>query len=134
MPFRKCCNDEKGEIVEYERPNGRCPAHDFIKECQEKMSKRFKGSFLALTKMGADYVNWERFHALSGDGKPLWEFKEHDHRLFCVRKQLPNGHVKVILLNGWVKDKAGRAKEERNHIVTAQNLYAEYWREVGGKP
>ncbi len=76
-------------------------------------------------------MNPERFKPLKGNGKPLWEFKEHDHRVFCVRHdERPN--ITVILLNGWVKDK-GRSAEERRRIRTAQGLKDEYLIQTGGR-
>ena len=75
--------------------------------------------------MGSDYQIRERFTPLHGAGKPLWEFKEHDHRLYCARLVIGK-FVDVILLNGWVKDKRGKAREEPRHIAAAKNLLAEH--------
>jgi hypothetical protein len=61
--------------------------------------------------------------------KPLWEFKEHDHRLYCFRKQ-QGSRVDIILFNGWIKDKAGKSIEEGRHIGTALAYYAEYIAEL----
>jgi hypothetical protein len=74
--------------------------------------------------MGARYVNGERFKPLGGKGKPLWEFKEHDHRLFCVRRQRGDS-LDVYLLSGWIKDKGGRSKEEDREITRAQSYREE---------
>lgn len=85
--------------------------------------------------MGADYQVPERFKPLHGDGKPLWEFKEHGHRLYCLRiVSDAAGSVVVILLSGWKKDKDGKGKnEEREEIKRAQRLREEYVkRETGG--
>jgi hypothetical protein len=100
-----------------------------LEECIDAMRRRFAGSFDALTKMGADYVNRERFKPLRDRGKPLWEFKEHDHRLYCAR-EVNGKFVQVILFNGWSKDKDGRTKEEDSQIATAQSLLAEYQEEL----
>jgi hypothetical protein len=115
-------------VVLFVRENERCPADVFLKACDEKYYKRFIGSFRALTSMGDRYQNDQRFKPLQGNGKPLWEFKEFDHRLYCVR-EVQDGIVRVVLLNGWVKDKAGRSRQEANEIVTAKNLCAEYLNE-----
>ncbi len=83
--------------------------------------------------MGAPYHNHQRFRGLTGAGKPLWEFKEFDHRLYCFRKQDGN-KVDVILLDGWVKDKEGKTKKEDQRIEAAQGLLAEFLAEFpGGK-
>ena len=87
---------------------------------------RFSGPFDAVTKMGARYQNRERFTPLHDEGKPLWEFKEHDHRLYAVRERIGPLAVRVILLNGWIKDKPGKSKEEKAKINTALGYYAEY--------
>jgi len=76
--------------------------------------------------MGAKYVNETRFKPLHGDGKPLWEFKEHDHRLYCIRFVETGDRADVVLLNGWIKDKEGKTKRENSQIATAKTLYAEY--------
>jgi hypothetical protein len=88
---------------------------------------KFEGSFATVTKMGADYQIHERFKPLHGEGKPLWEFKEHGHRLYCIRVTGAAGSVTIVLLNGWKKDKVGRgANEERQKIKNAQRLREEY--------
>ena len=114
-------------ICRYERPvSGRCPACAFLDGIESRMAKRFNGQFRALMTMGADYCNNERFKPLVGDGKPLWEFKEHDHRLFCYRRVTQNSKaVTIILLNGWVKDKGGRTDKEDREIKRAMGLYQE---------
>jgi hypothetical protein len=86
------------------------------------------GSFATLTRLGIDYQIHERFKPLHGEGKPLWEFKEHGHRLYCLRRGTDvAGSVTVILLSGWKKDKDGkRSNEEREEIKKAQHLREEY--------
>ena len=97
------------------------------------MIKRFKGQFGALSKIGADYENYERFRPLGGDGKPLWEFKEFDHRLYCHRRvQQSNKVLDIILLSGWVKEKAGRTAREDREIAKAHNTYGEFLDEYPG--
>ncbi len=112
-------------IYKYIRVNGRCPSCDFLKALDSKTAKKFAGSFDALSKMGAPYTNPQRFKGLINGGKPLWEFKEHDHRLYCVR-HVEDQRVCVTLLDGWIKDKEGRNKEELRRIQAAKNLYAEF--------
>jgi len=94
--------------------------------------KKFRGSFDALTKMGADYCNQDRFKPLKDAGKPLWEFKEFDYRLFCFRHVLPEKRIEVVLFNGWVKDKDGRHEKEDREIATAKCFYKEFLSEYPG--
>ena len=89
-----------------------------------ELLKRFKGCFLALGEMGDQYLNDQRFKPLKGHDKPLWEFKEHDHRLYCIRFVKGNS-VEVILFCGWYKN-TGTAKEESRFIQRAHLLHQEY--------
>ncbi|MFL6199143.1 MAG: hypothetical protein ACJ76J_08205 [Thermoanaerobaculia bacterium] len=93
------------------------------------MSNKFRGAFHALTVQGKDYVNDQRFKPLTKKGKPLWEFKEHDHRLYCARIVRGNA-VEIVLLHGWSKDKKGPSKEEDQQVATAMALYEEYLAEL----
>lgn len=98
------------------------------------MRKRFRGQFYALGQIGSEYCNHERFRPLTGDGKPLWEFKEFDHRLYCFRQptnRIP-GSVTIVLFNGWIKDKKGKRDEEKREITRAMNLYKEFSQEHPG--
>lgn len=96
------------------------------------MSKKFAGQFDALTKQGASYCNYQRFTPLSERGKPLWEFKEHDHRLYCFRRVGPQNTIVLVLLNGWVKQKSGKIKKEHREIECAMEVYAEFMNEYQG--
>lgn len=96
------------------------------------MRNRFKGQFHVLTISGAQYHQQQQFRPLSGHGKPLWEFKEHDHRLYCYRKPYEGASVLIVLLNGWVKDKEGKTREEDREIEKAQSLCNEYMNEYPG--
>jgi len=113
------------------RVNGRCPANDFIDQLDSKMGKKFAGQFDALTKTGANYVNDQRFRPLRGAGKPLWEFKEHDHRLYCFRKVLTNA-ILLVLLSGWIKQKTGRTNKEDREVEHAMGIYNEFMNEYPG--
>jgi hypothetical protein len=95
------------------------------------MGKRFAGQFAALTVQGASYCNHQRFWPLQGGGKPLWEFKEHDHRLYCYRRAVQDS-VAVVLLRGWVKDKRGKTIKENHEIEKALALYLEFLSEYPG--
>lgn len=109
----------------YIRQNGDSPAREFFDDCQPSMRNKFEGSFEALVKMGKAYEFRERFTPLSGVGKPLWEFKEHDARIYCERIAFGNGSVQAFLLLGWTKDKAGKAREEPIRIKAALAIYQE---------
>jgi hypothetical protein len=117
----------------YTRPGGRCPSRDFYQGCEAKTRKKFEASFEALVKVGSKYENQQRFRPLSGRGQPLWEFKEFDHRIYCARQAHENGSVQIVLLSGWVKDKAGKTAEENNQIQGAQTLYQERMNEGAKK-
>jgi hypothetical protein len=92
------------------------------------MQKKFAGQFDALTKT-ENFCNQQRFWPLHKMGKPLWEFKEFDHRLYCLRRSGKGGVVTVVLFNGWVKDKRGKTDREDREIERALDLYNEFLRE-----
>jgi hypothetical protein len=96
------------------------------------MRKKFAGQFDALTKTGATFCNQQRFWGLHKEGKPLWEFKEHDHRLYCYRIVRNGSAVVVVLFNGWVKDKKGKTEKEKREIGRALELLAEFLQEFPG--
>jgi hypothetical protein len=136
VPLRIIVRGEFGVVYSFVRENSRCPADVFLGECEGNYKKKFQGSFDSLTKQGADYENQVRFKGLHDYGRPLWEFKEHDHRIYAVREILNIGEgsekkliAVVVLLNGWKKDKDGKAKEEKIKIAAGQTLYAEYQRQ-----
>ena len=93
--------------------------------------RKFKGQFHCLGTMGARYCVHERFKPLHGKGKPLWEFKEGHHRLYCVRLVRDNGMI-IVLLNGWIKDRRGKSDREAREIDRAIGLYAEFKAEFQG--
>lgn len=115
------------EVYFYPRQNGKSPAKDYWNSCDVKHRKKFQGSFDALGAMGADYVNRERFIGLTDEGKPMWEFKEFDHRFYCSR-ELSGKSVRIVLLSGYVKDKS-KDKRERIEIAKAKTLLTEYLQE-----
>jgi hypothetical protein len=96
------------------------------------MRERFDGQCRALTITGASYANQQRFHPLHGEGKPLWELKEHDHRLYSVRTPVGADRIDLVLLNGWIKDKKGKTEKEDREIEKAKSLYAEFLKEYPG--
>jgi len=89
------------------------------------------GNFDALSKIGAPYQNPQRFKALLGKGKPLWEFKEHGHRIYCYRKVVDQ-RVYAVLFTGWDKGKEGRTDREEREIQAAHGLLAEFLTEFPG--
>lgn len=120
-------------IVKYVRSNNRCPVDDdFLSNLDHKMSKKFAGQCDAITKQGESYQNRERFTPLHEDGKPLWEFKGFDHRLYCFRKVIPPNAVVLVLFSGWVKQKRGKSKKEDREIQRAKRIYEEFMKEYPG--
>src|SRR5271166_1723150 len=103
----------------YVRANERCPAEGFLDSLDSKMRKRFAGQFDAVSKMGSEYENHQRFTPLRGSGKPLWEFKEHDHRLYCFRQIREARAVLIVLFSGWIKQKTGKTEKEQREIERA---------------
>jgi len=95
------------------------------------MLNRFNGQFDALTKQPG-YCNDQRFRPLKGKAKPLWEFKEHDHRLYCFRRTAQTNVIIVVLYNGWIKDKEGKTEREGREIEKALDLHAEFMAEFPG--
>src|SRR5262249_8221290 len=131
LPLREHVSSDLVRITHYVRGNGRCPACEFFDEIEPQMRKRFAGQFDALTKIGSAYCNHQRFRPLSGVGKPLWEFKEFDHRVYCSRIQAKS-FLLIVLLSGWIKDKSGRTDKENREIAKALSLYAEFLEERSG--
>lgn len=121
----------RGRVLKFIRENGRCPFDLFHKTCLPGFHKKFDSQFNAICQLGSDYRNAERFKALTGDGKPLWEFKQFDHRLYAIREVVED-QTTVVLLGGWQKDKNGRSLEEAREIAKAQTLRDEYQRLHGG--
>lgn len=119
-------------IMTYVRANERCPAEDFLNSLDSKMRKRFAGQFDAISKIGSDYENHQRFTPLGGRGKPLWEFKEHDHRLYCIRRVLQAKAILIVLLSGWIKQKRGKTDKEDREIGRAMQLYNDFMNDYPG--
>jgi hypothetical protein len=135
LPSRTIAAGDRGRINEYVRPGPeeRCPAEEFLDGLEKNTRKKFMGQFDALAKHGTDIpVIPERYKPLTGDGKPLWEFKQHDDRIYCERLVVGGNKVLIMLFNGWTKDKAGRTRREDIEIVKAQNLYQEFRPQKGG--
>ena len=134
LPVRPRVIGAAARIYDFVRANDRCPCVDFLKDLEAQTLKKYKGSFDALSKLGPDYYNPQRFKPLIGAGKPLWEFKEFDNRLYCFRTVKQTNTVDVVLLSGWVKDKKGRTEREVREVQSAQGLLNEFMQEFpGGK-
>jgi hypothetical protein len=132
LALREVVRGPRGRVTKYVRQSDRCPAEVFLGGCQKPMQRRFEGAFLAIVNdLGARAYNEQRFKPLQGDGRPLWEFKEHDHRLYCLKTGLEGDRVEIVLLSGWVKDKRGKTDEERRQIRSAKMLLSEYLAEEG---
>lgn len=85
----------------------------------------------AITKYGTGYRNPDRFRELHGAGKPLWEFKQFDHRLYCYRA-VAGQSLTLVLFSGWVKQKKGRTDVEDREIGKALLLLREFMSEYPG--
>jgi hypothetical protein len=124
LPTEQLKNGDQGSVSIFVRAVGRrSPARDFLESCEKRFQRRFDDQFGALVRTGAKYYNHQRFRPLTGGGKPMWEFKEHDHRMYC-RRTVTGVIVDIVLLSGWIKDKT-RGREERNEINKAKNLLDE---------
>src|SRR5580704_2961681 len=113
------------------RPNDRSPTEEFFKGITPQMRRRFLGQMDAITKYGANYCNHQRFKPLHDNGKPLWEFKESDHRLYCHRQVLAANTLFIVLFNGWVKQKKGKTDREHREIEKAIEFYRHFLLEGG---
>jgi hypothetical protein len=80
---------------------------------------------------GVGYQNPERFRLLTGAGRPLWEFKQFDHRLYCYRRVVGQ-FITLVLFNGWVKQKRGRTDVEDREIARGLDLLQEFMAEYPG--
>jgi hypothetical protein len=112
-------------VWRYRLANGRCLAKEFLDAIEKSMQDKFEGQFKAVSAIGRSYYNRERFKPLQDKGKPLWEFKQFDHRLYCCR-ECKGEWVKIILLYGCVKQKSGKTKSENAEIATAMRIFEEY--------
>ena len=113
-----------GKVFLLQRANGRVPVQDFLDSLTVGDRKKFQGNFRVFVELGREYENPQRFKVLHGEGKPLWEFKEHDHRIYCFRRVVGEC-ANAVLLFGWTKDKGGINKEEKRSIIRAQSYQAE---------
>jgi hypothetical protein len=113
------------------RANGRSPTDEFFNDVAPRVRKKFLGQLDAITKLGASYCNHQRFKPLHEYGKPLWEFKESDHRLYCHRQVLAANTLFIVLFNGWVKQKKGKTDREQREIEKAIEFYKQFVHEGG---
>ena len=135
LPIREHLSGKLARVFRYERRiNQGCPSADFLGGIEKRMRNRFKGQMDALTKEGGgtEYENHQRFRPLQRAGKPLWELKEHDHRLYCARLPREAGKMDVVLFNGWIKGKEGKTDREDREIEKAASLYNEFLADYQG--
>jgi predicted DNA-binding transcriptional regulator AlpA len=116
----------RGRVVAYERPNGRCPAYSFLRATPANLLQRFQRSFVRFADSGYAIAANNVFKPNTEEGRGIWSWKEHDHRLLSFRApDLASGKQVNVLLTGWVKDKT-ISLEERNQFLAAQELRREY--------
>lgn len=117
-------------MVMYRRKlNDRCPSLEFLEGIQPRMQRRFRGQVQSMGNSDnpVECCNQYRFKPLHGSAKPLWEFKEGDHRLLCVRI-VDGKNLTIVMLSGWVKGGDGKIRETRE-IEKAQDLATEFFNE-----
>ena len=116
MALKKLTGGPRATVLLLLDRRNRSAAEDFLDVLQESHRRKFNGNFDTLLELGLQYTrNPQRFKAIDN---PLWEFKEHDHRLYCLRKPVGN-HVYAVLLHGWTKDKSGR--QQAREIARARS-------------
>jgi hypothetical protein len=130
VPLRQLVRGEFGVVYAFIRPNGRCPACDFLQSLTVNLQNKFNGLFDAFVKQGAVFENYIEFKLLHGKGKPLWEFKQHEPRIYTVRERFGERFAIAVLLDGWVKGKSGKGKEEKTRIASAITLYHDEYLKV----
>lgn len=113
-----------GKVFFLQRRNGRVPVQDFLDDLTPGDRKKFQGNFMVFVEMGREHENPQRFKPLRRKGRPLWEFKEHDHRIYCYRRIVGECGYAVLLF-GWTKDKGGIHNEETRSIERAQSYREE---------
>ena len=113
-----------GKVLLFQRSNGRMPVQSFLDGLTPGDRRKFQGNFMVFVDMGKEHENPQRLKPLRGKGKPLWEFKEHDHRIYCYRR-IVGECAYAVLLFGWTKDKGGIHNEETRSIERAQSYRAE---------
>jgi hypothetical protein len=112
----------RGRLEIYTRPSGRVPFEEFRKQADEHLWEKFERVFGRFQQEGMGIASNGVFKPLAGRGKGVWEWKQFDHRLYAFRGPDYGEAARVVLLNGWVKDKAaplGGGVEENRQIEKA---------------
>ena len=120
----------KGAIAAYVGPTGRCQPCQFLEDAPKHIRKRIDREFDHIVQNGPSY--WSPHYHPMSDRAPLWKVKVFDHRLWGVPER-EKDWVRLVLMRGWVKDKAGKMPEERTQLDSALNTYKEYERRKRGK-
>ena len=100
---------------------------DFCALCTAKMWLVLRGH-LMLLQDGSAIQNTTDSHRYAAKANRFGSSKSSitDCTQFAYRLDQA---VRVILLNGWIKDKPGKAREEKVKIRTGLSYYGEYWKE-----
>jgi biotin operon repressor len=117
-----------GRILLYTRPNGRCPAREFLHCVPQHLMLRFQREFDRFCQVGMQMVSVATFKPLYQEGKGIWSWKTFDQRLYAFRGPDIEKRAQMILLCGWVKDKGahlGGCIEERTQVTRAQAMRKE---------
>lgn len=115
----------RGRLEVYTRPSGRTPFEEFRKQADDHLWEKFERVFARFQQEGMGIAGNGVFKPLTGRGKGIWEWKQFDHRLYAFRGPDYGEAARVVLLNGWVKDKAaplGSGVEENRQIEKAVAL------------
>ena len=122
MPQVLLLQGPRGRLEVYTRPSGRTPFEEFRKPVESHIWERFVRIFGRFQQEGMGIAGNSVFKPLTGRGKGIWEWKQFDHRLYAFRGPDYGTAARVVLLNGWVKDKdnsIGGGVEDNRQIEKA---------------
>lgn len=140
--LRMVAGGPKGRLEHYVRANGRSPYEEFREASALPLWERFQRVFARFLDEGLAIAGNGVFKPLTGRGKGIWEFKQFDHRLYAFRGPDYGKAARLVLLNGWIKDKdasIGAGIEENRQIekaiaMKAECLAAVAWAEATPEP
>jgi hypothetical protein len=111
-------------IIDYERPNKRKPAYDWIKEQDKNVRISIAGKREDLAKEGITLLNTNALLPIQGEDKGFYELRNVGlNWLIGVYHDLK--HNAFVFLYGWHHDKNHPKKHERE-IEKARSYLHEY--------